>query len=182
MSAEVASGILHLRRAFMPSTASSVIGTASSRTLSTFLLSERSWIGVHVWGMTTRNIPSTWTPFLERIFSAIPPAFPGERPHVTATNTYVPGPTRMSAFSRKSATIVGRPEKYTGNTNPRGSPAGASNLVSPSLRHPSILRTWPPPASDIFWARKRELPVAEKQNSMDYEKGPAGAGSGFRSR
>ena len=102
MSAEVASGILQARLAFIPSRASSTMGTDSSRTLSTLALFERSWIGVHVWGITTRNIPSTWIPLAERILSAMPPAFPGDRPQVTARNTYVPGSTAISAFSRKS--------------------------------------------------------------------------------
>ncbi len=153
MSAEVASGILQERLALTPSKTSSTMGTDSSRTLSTLALSERSWIGVHVWGITTRNIPSMRIPLAERTFSAMPPAFPGDSPQVTARNTYVPGSIAMSTFSRKSRTMVGSPEKYTGNTNPRGSPEGTWKRLSPSLRHLSILATEPPPASESLWAR-----------------------------
>ena len=78
--------------------------------------------------------------------------------------------------------MVGSPEKYTGNTNPRGSPEGTWKRLSPSLRHLSILATEPPPASDSLSARYSEFPVAEKQNSMCMKKGPAGAGCGLRPR
>lgn len=85
MSLEVASGIRQTRREAIPSAASATAGAAFSSVSRTFFLSERSCIGVHVCGITARNIPETSIPFAERILEAIPPASPGDAPQVTAT-------------------------------------------------------------------------------------------------
>ena len=85
--AEVASGMPHPRLSLIPATMSSMTGSASRTILSTLLLSDRSCIGVQVWGMTTRNIPSTRMPLDDRPLAIMPPAFPGDEPQVTATKT-----------------------------------------------------------------------------------------------